>query len=121
MRRVLLLPLLLAACTTAGPGDNAFRPGLTERGKAADIRKAATYNLLTTEVGAPIGELAVNHRDLHGKFFKDRVWFYVIENPELYLADTQVSELTLIPAMTHPQDILTRKPELLISQCMCRV
>lgn len=68
---------------------------ISPTGLTASSANATTYNLLTLEVGTPLEEVQINERQLHGKFFQDRAWFYVVEKPELYISNTEVTELTL--------------------------
>ena len=69
--------------------------GLSDRGRSANIQKAATYNLITIEVGTPREQLIIEEEHLHGRFFKDRAEFYVVEKPEMFISNTLVKELTL--------------------------
>lgn len=96
----LLLPLsmLFAVLACSGPTENenlTDNKGLTNRGKKANMDKAATHDLISVEIGTLRQQVQVNEQHLHGRFFHDRAEFYVVENPELYISNTEVKELTL--------------------------
>lgn len=57
--------------------------------------KAATYGLISVEIGATKEQVSVDQEHLYGKFFDDRAEFYIVENPELYISSSQVNRLTL--------------------------
>lgn len=83
------------SCSESPVFSEKSEPGLSPTGKLANIEKAATYDLITLEIGTALSNIAISDHDLHGKFFSDRAEFYVIENPELYVSNTEVEELTL--------------------------
>ncbi|MEQ8238429.1 MAG: hypothetical protein RIA69_04410 [Cyclobacteriaceae bacterium] len=56
---------------------------------------ASEQTLLTVKIGTPITAIDISEHHLHGRFFEDRAEFFVVEQPQLYLSDTKVNELTL--------------------------
>lgn len=85
----------LFSCTDSRNEPEAQNSRLTEKGLSANANQAVTYNLMTVEVGTPIELIKLSEKNLHGKFFHDLAEFYVVENPELYISNTRVKELTL--------------------------
>jgi len=87
--------ILFTSCSKPETSREPHRQGLTERGKKANHDKAITYSLITVEIGTPKSQVNVAEEHLYGKFFGDRAEFYIVENPELYVSNSQVNRLTL--------------------------
>ncbi|MFY0606288.1 MAG: hypothetical protein JXR10_06205 [Cyclobacteriaceae bacterium] len=69
--------------------------GVSERGKQANADEAKKYNLLSVEIGSKRANIDIEKEHLFGRFFQDRTEFFIIENPELYIANAPVTQLTL--------------------------
>lgn len=91
----LIILLLICACSKPLKNDEPERKGLTERGKQANLDEASSYSLISVEIGATREQVSVTEDHLYGKFFDERAEFYIVENPELYISDTEVNKLTL--------------------------
>lgn len=88
--------LVIVSCSRIERTETAsVRKGLTERGKKANLDKAATFDLISVEIGATKEQVSVAEDHLYGKFFDDRAEFYIVENPELYISNAEVNRLTL--------------------------
>lgn len=90
----LLVPILFSCHDQTGLTPEE-RQQMTETMVEANAVNTSTYDLLTIEIGTPFRQLSVNQKHLYGKFFNDRAAFYVVENPNLYVSNTEVKELTL--------------------------
>lgn len=95
LKGVLLVPWLFLSCSSPPDGISESSGGLSAQGKVENLKMATISNLLTAEIGASFDSVAVDETHLHGKFYRDNAWYYVIENPEIYISDTKVKELTM--------------------------
>lgn len=99
MNRLLFAGLVVLTATQCTPKkttkEEPVRKGLSESEKNANIDEAMTFDLISVEIGANREQMQVSQEHLYGKFFDDRAEFYIVENPDLYIADALVHKLTL--------------------------
>ena len=98
MKKILIhlcLTLCIYSCDSSKQVDEDTDGGLSNRGKAANMAKAKTYNLVQVGLGTSLTDLSLSDRHLYGNFFEERASFYIIEQPELFLSDAEVLRLTL--------------------------
>ena len=95
----LLIPFCLLlgifSCDSSRSDNYETEGGLSNRGKAANMAKAKTYNLVQVGLGTPLNDISLSDQYLYGDFFEERASFYIIEQPELFLSDAEVLRLTL--------------------------
>ena len=90
-----LLFITISSCTQTETHQNITNDEIKIISEKANLLTAETLNLLSVEIGIERSDFKALDEHLYGKFFHERSEFFIIENPHIHIANTEVNRLTL--------------------------